>query len=34
MYRGVWPFVTADIVRIVLLVAFPSISLFVLRLTS
>ena len=34
MYMGVWPFVAADIVRIVVLVAFPAIVLFVLRLTT
>ena len=28
MYRGVWPFVTADIVRLGILMAFPSIALY------
>jgi C4-dicarboxylate transporter, DctM subunit len=27
IYRGVWPFVTADIVRLCILIAVPSISL-------
>ena len=27
IYRGVWPFVTADIVRLCILIAIPSISL-------
>ena len=31
-YRGVWPFVASDLARVVLLVAFPVITLFVLRL--
>jgi tripartite ATP-independent transporter DctM subunit len=31
-YRGVWPFVLSDLVRVTLLVIFPSITLFVLRL--
>jgi tripartite ATP-independent transporter DctM subunit len=31
-YRGVWPFVASDLVRVVILVAFPVISLAVLRL--
>jgi TRAP-type C4-dicarboxylate transport system permease large subunit len=30
-YRGVLPFVVSDLVRVTLLVAFPSITLFVLR---
>ena len=30
-YRGVWPFVASDLVRVTLLVIFPSITLFVLR---
>jgi TRAP-type C4-dicarboxylate transport system permease large subunit len=30
-YRGVWPFVASDLVRVVLLVMFPVIALFVLR---
>ncbi len=30
-YRGVMPFVASDLVRVVLLVLFPAISLFVLR---
>ena len=29
--RGVWPFVASDLVRVALLVAFPAITLFVLR---
>jgi C4-dicarboxylate transporter DctM subunit len=28
IYRGVWPFVTADIVRLGILIAFPAISLW------
>ncbi|MDO5625042.1 MAG: TRAP transporter large permease [Pseudomonadota bacterium] len=31
-YKGVWPFVVSDVLRVVLLVAFPSIVLFVLWL--
>ena len=31
-YRGVWPFVASDLARVVLLVLFPVITLFVLRL--
>lgn len=31
-YRGVWPFVASDLLRVGLLVAFPSITLFALRL--
>jgi TRAP-type C4-dicarboxylate transport system permease large subunit len=31
-YRGVAPFVVSDLLRVVLLVAFPSITLFVLRI--
>jgi len=31
-YRGVWPFVLSDLARVVLLVAFPAVSLVVLRL--
>lgn len=31
-YRGVWPFVASDLVRVSLLVLFPAIALFVLRL--
>lgn len=31
-YRGVWPFVVSDLLRVVVLVGFPSISLFVVRL--
>ncbi|HEY5634638.1 MAG TPA: TRAP transporter large permease [Burkholderiaceae bacterium] len=34
MYRGVMPFVAADIVRVALLVLFPSIALFLLGFTS
>ncbi len=30
-YRGVWPFVASDLARVVLLVIFPVITLFVLR---
>ena len=30
-YRGVWPFVFSDLLRVALLVAFPAITLFVLR---
>ncbi|MDM7456840.1 MAG: TRAP transporter large permease [Tepidimonas sp.] len=33
-YRGVTPFVISDLVRTAILVAFPSITLFVLRLAS
>ena len=28
MYRGIWPFVTADIVRLGILIAFPALSLW------
>jgi C4-dicarboxylate transporter DctM subunit len=31
-YRGVMPFVASDLLRVVVLVAFPAITLFVLRL--
>ena len=31
-YRGVWPFVVSDLIRVTLLVIFPGITLFVLRL--
>ena len=31
-YRGVWPFVASDLIRVTLLVLFPAITLFVLRL--
>ena len=31
-YRGVWPFVLSDLLRVVLLVLVPGITLFVLRL--
>jgi TRAP-type C4-dicarboxylate transport system permease large subunit len=31
-YRGVWPFVASDLIRVALLVIFPGITLFVLRL--
>ena len=31
-YRGVWPFVASDLLRVVILVMFPAITLFVLRL--
>jgi tripartite ATP-independent transporter DctM subunit len=30
-YRGVWPFVVSDLLRVILLVAFPAITLFALR---
>ena len=30
-YRGVWPFVASDLLRVLLLVVFPAITLFVLR---
>ncbi|MBK5102784.1 MAG: TRAP transporter large permease [Burkholderiales bacterium] len=30
-YRGVWPFVFSDFLRICMLVAFPAITLFILR---
>ena len=30
-YRGVWPFVASDLLRVTLLVIFPVITLFVLR---
>jgi tripartite ATP-independent transporter DctM subunit len=33
-YRGVMPFVASDLLRVAVLVAIPSISLFVIRLTS
>ncbi|MDO5088073.1 MAG: TRAP transporter large permease [Comamonadaceae bacterium] len=32
IYRGVWPFVASDLLRVALLAAFPSITLWVLRL--
>jgi len=28
IYRGVWPFVTADVVRLAILIAFPAIALY------
>lgn len=31
-YRGVFPFVASDLIRVVILVAFPSITLFMVRL--
>jgi tripartite ATP-independent transporter DctM subunit len=31
-YRGVWPFVASDLIRVTLIVIFPAITLFVLRL--
>jgi TRAP-type C4-dicarboxylate transport system permease large subunit len=34
VFRGVMPFVGADIVRLSILVAFPSISLFLPKLMS
>jgi len=30
-YKGVWPFVASDLIRVALLVAFPAITIFVLR---
>ncbi len=33
-YRGVWPFVASDMLRVLLLVAFPSIALYVLRFSA
>ena len=30
-YRGVMPFVASDILRVIILVAFPGITLFLLR---
>jgi TRAP-type mannitol/chloroaromatic compound transport system permease large subunit len=30
-YKGVMPFVVSDLVRVLLLVLFPAITLFVLR---
>ena len=33
-YRGVWPFVASDMLRVLLLVAFPAITLFVLRFSA
>ena len=33
-YRGVWPFVASDMLRVLLLVGFPSITLFVLRFSG
>ena len=30
-YRGVLPFVASDLVRVIVLVLFPAITLFVLR---
>ena len=30
-YRGIWPFVASDLLRVVVLVLFPAITLFVLR---
>jgi C4-dicarboxylate transporter, DctM subunit len=32
IYRGVWPFVVADIVRLGILIAIPSIALWLPRL--
>jgi C4-dicarboxylate transporter, DctM subunit len=34
MFKGVWPFVTADIVRLGILIAFPAISLWLPSLMS
>jgi TRAP-type C4-dicarboxylate transport system permease large subunit len=31
-YRGVWPFVASDLARVAILVVFPIITLFVVRL--
>jgi tripartite ATP-independent transporter DctM subunit len=31
-YRGVWPFVASDLIRVTLIVLFPSITFFVLKL--
>jgi TRAP-type C4-dicarboxylate transport system permease large subunit len=31
-YRGVWPFVVSDLVRVTILVTFPVLTLFLLRL--
>ncbi|MBN8490922.1 MAG: TRAP transporter large permease [Burkholderiales bacterium] len=31
-YRGVWPFVASDLIRVTLIVIFPVITLFILRL--
>jgi TRAP-type C4-dicarboxylate transport system permease large subunit len=31
-YRGVWPFVASDLIRVTLLVIFPAITLVALRL--
>lgn len=33
-YRGVWPFVASDVARVAVLVMFPAITLFVLRIAS
>lgn len=33
-FRGVMPFLASDLIRIVLLVLFPSISLLIVRLTN
>ncbi|MBE2241163.1 MAG: TRAP transporter large permease subunit, partial [Burkholderiaceae bacterium] len=30
-YRGIWPFVASDLIRVGVLVLFPAITLFVLR---
>lgn len=30
--RGVWPFVASDLLRVTLLVVYPAITLFVLRI--
>jgi TRAP-type C4-dicarboxylate transport system permease large subunit len=32
LYRGIWPFVMADIVRLAILIAVPGISLLLPRL--
>lgn len=31
-YRGVWPFIASDLMRVTMLVIFPSVTLFVLRM--
>ena len=31
-YKGVWPFVASDLARVVVLVLFPAITLFILKL--
>ena len=34
VFRGVMPFVAADVVRLAILVAFPAISLYLTRFVS